>query len=99
MPTNRHGRLPRPLDTLDLHQTGELLNMGAGALARWARQGKIAVIKMGKVNRYQAQDVRRIILENNRRAVAERLVAVLEKMVEDNNAAIAREAQNGRRKD
>lgn len=99
MPTNRHSKMPRPKDTLDPAQTSEILGLGRSTLARHARQGKIQVIKVGVLNRYVASDVARLIRQNNTQNAAERLLGVLDKMVEDNNAAIAKEAQRAGRKD
>lgn len=99
MPTNRHSKMPRPLDTLDPHQAGELLRLLPSTLARQARMGKVAVIKVGKLNRFPAEEIRRLILEGNTKATAEKLIPIMNKMVEDNNAIIKKEALSAGRKD
>lgn len=99
MPTHRHSKWPRPLDTLDPKQAAYLLEIEATTLARQARKGQIKVIKLGKLNRFPAEEIKRLIIERKTRAMAEKLIPVLYKMVEDNNAAIEKETQDGRRKD
>lgn len=99
MPTNRHSRWPRPPDTLNPRQAAFLLEIQTGTLARQARLGQLKVIKLGKLNRYPADEIRRLVIERKTRAVAEKFLPLLDKMVEDNNAAIEKEANDGRRKD
>lgn len=99
MPTNRHSKRPRPLDALSAKQAGQVLKVQPGTLSRYARLGKLQVIKVGKLNYFPADEVRRLAWADNVKTVAERMVTELEGMVISNNSAIAKEAKSGRRKD
>jgi hypothetical protein len=99
MPTHRHSKLPRPLNTLDSHQAGRLLGIQPGSLSRKAKLGIVKAVKMGRLYRYPADEMRRLIRAENTQAVAQKLLDELENMVAANNAAIVKEAANGRRKD
>lgn len=96
MPTHRHSKRPRPLDTLDPKQAAQLLKVLPGSLNFQARKGQIAVVKVGKLNRYPAEEVKRLIWARNTKAAAEKLIVQLEEMVAANNEHIAKEAKRGR---
>lgn len=99
MPTNRHSKLPRPMNTLSPKQTSKLTGMSPNILARWARLGKLEVVKVGRLNRYVPEQIRSMVIADNPKNVAERLLEMLESMVTANNAEIAKEARSGKRKD
>lgn len=99
MPTNRHSKRPRPLDALSAKQAGQVLKVQPGTLSRYARLGKLQVIKVGKLNFFPTGEVRRLVWADNVKTVAERMITELEQLVTDNNATIAKEARSGRRKD
>jgi hypothetical protein len=98
MTAHRHRRNPRSPNTLTPEQTGQLLRLKPGTLARQARLGKIEVIKTGRLNQYPVEEVRRRIWTENPRVVAEKLILVLDEFVEANNAVLEQENRNGRHK-
>lgn len=99
MPTHRHSKRPRPLNTLSPAQASEFLRMKPNALARHARMGIMGSVKVGRMNMYPADEVRRLIMESNTQSVAEKLIQRLEYVVAQNNKKIKQEATNGKRKD
>lgn len=90
-------KLPKPKDTLSPLQASQLLRVGQGTLAKWAKIGRIQVEKVGRLNRYPASEVRRFIWAENPQATARKLVELMEIMVLANNEENERQASSGRK--
>lgn len=92
----RYRRVPKPLDTLSPAQAAQLLKVTPNVIAKWARAGQIETVKMGRLNRYPVEAIRKRLWADNQQAAAKKLIAIMELMVLSNNQDTLKEEASGR---
>lgn len=99
MSTHRHGSRVKPKDHLKPEDAALILDVSRNALTKWAREGLVKVTKVGRLNRFPAEEIKRLVWERSPRALAERRILAVDDVVARTNREIDKEAWNGRRKD
>ena len=99
MATHRHGSRPKPKDHLKAKTAAQILGVTPNAMAKWARDGVVQVTKVGKLNYFSAEEIKRLIWEEHGKVQAEKLVLAVDDAVAIANRQVDKEAWNGRRKD